>query len=372
MKIKDLGEFGLIEHLRRKLSTSNHQPSTVFKGIGDDTAVIKTSGAKHLLWTTDIMIENVHFFHPSHLQKLCTLYPVLRTLPFMLGWKALAINLSDIASMGGIPKYALVTLGLTGKEDVKFIDELYDGMRAVGSRRLQPAQNAVQIVGGDTTRSPVLVIDVTVIGEVEKKNLLPRSAAKPGDIICVTGCCGDSAAGFEIVKNVVRRPHSVSRAAGCINNERRATSDEYYLISRHLMPTPRLKEARVLTKNNFVNAMIDSSDGLMVSVDLLCKASGFGAKMYGSKIPVSKQLNNVAKNLNQHVSRFYFSGGEDYELVFTVPKNKLSKVLSLVPKKTGTKITAIGEITDTKEISVIGVSGKKIPVSKLGFDHFKR
>ncbi len=190
MKVNKLGEFGLIERIRSAPALASQEaagarprpdghrggqhavPSII--GIGDDTAAIEISPTRYLLWTTDILIEGIHFFS-TH--KLSTFNFQLST-GFMLGWKSLAVNISDIAAMGGIPKYALVTLGLTGNEDVKFIDDLYRGMNALSQFLVSSplvgedkGEGGVQILGGDTSKSPVLVIDVTVIGEVEKKNL---------------------------------------------------------------------------------------------------------------------------------------------------------------------------------------------------------
>ncbi|OIO03570.1 thiamine-phosphate kinase [Candidatus Desantisbacteria bacterium CG_4_10_14_0_8_um_filter_48_22] len=381
MKIKDLGEFGLIDRIRSRVTRNTlSAPTSVgarprpdinrsghvtrgLIGIGDDTAVIPISRGKCLLWTTDILIEGVHFLArlPSYVALAGR-----TSYGFMLGWKVMAVNMSDIASMGGKPKYALVTLGLTGKEDVGFIDDLYRGMNAAGQGLSHPdghreglshCSKGVQVIGGDISKSDSLIIDTTVIGEVEKKNLLLRKGARPGDMICVTGSCGDSAAGFELLKKTVHR-------ASCIVHRQ----NHEYLIKRHLMPSPRVKEAGIIAKNKLATAMIDSSDGLLASVGFICQESGTGAKIHEDMIPVSEQL---IRRTSYVVSRkLVLTGGEDYELVFTVPPAKLKKVLALVPRLTGTPVTAVGEIIKDKSLFIIDNKGRKRTAKNLGFSHF--
>ncbi|OIN96176.1 hypothetical protein AUJ66_07000 [Candidatus Desantisbacteria bacterium CG1_02_38_46] len=414
MKIKKLGEFGLIEHIRRHFTSYTSSPRGThvlrgsgtrltqnFIGIGDDTAVIKISSKKYLLWTTDILIESIHFL-PKHLSLLPFRFRLSPT--FMLGWKALAVNLSDIAAMGGIPQYALVTLGLKGNEDVKFVDELYRGMKSCSGRARYDCSgrpwsaeksskldhyssgrpwSAVKILGGDTTKSPILVIDVSVIGEVEKKNLVLRRGASPGDVICVTGFCGDSAVGLAILRRgSIHRAHcsgTTHPSGGCPGS-----ANERHLICRHLMPTPRLKEARIIAKNHLATSMIDNSDGLLASVKFLCQSSGVGAKIYEDKIPISKQLIKGlfhppraeglsycrSGRVHSAIQKFALTGGEDYELVFTVPPQKLNDVLTKIPELTGTPVTAIGEVTKNKGIFVCNSSGKRKNIKNMGFDHF--
>jgi len=365
MKIKDIGEFGLIDRLcRRYAGRSTQDVVHGFMGIGDDCAVID-NGSKCFLWTTDILIEGVHFFSP-YLPSTVDSGP---STAFMLGWKSMAVNLSDIASMGGIPKYAVVTLGLTGKEDIKFVDELYRGMDSVGQKCSGAIYRTVKIVGGDTSKSPVLMINISVIGEAEKKNLLLRKGACPGDIICVTGSCGDSAAGFEMIKKSVQCQVSSVKYK---KNRRLSTVDCRRLILKHLMPRPRLKEGRIIAENKLATAMIDNSDGLLLSVKFICQPSGVGARIFEDKIPLSKELISAGQTFRFAAKHMALSGGEDYELIFTVPPHKVKEVINRVNRLTGQQVTAIGEITKDKEIYIIGPKGKKETIKNMGFSHFQK
>ena len=371
MKVKKLGEFGLIERIRRFL-TDKQKGKIDFIGIGDDTAVIKILPEKYLLWTTDVLIEGIHFSRVPD--------PFFELVPragwssgYILGWKSLAINLSDIAAMGGVPKYALVTLGLKGNEDIKFVDELYRGMKAVG-------QSETQILGGDISKSPVLMINISVLGEVEKKNLVLRKGARPGDVICVTGFCGDSAAGFELLKcrGDIYDAHSFCH---CENSDVTSKDVAISLVKKHLMPPPRLKESQVIAKNHLATSMIDNSDGLLASIKFLCQTSGVGAKIYEDKIPISQELRNLENHPHLNPSplrgrggwgvNLALTGGEDYELIFTVPPHKLRDVLTKIPKLTTTPVSPVGEIVRDKKIYVFDARGKKRTLKNIGYDHFK-
>jgi len=295
--LQDIGEFGLIRRIAEKKKISDKD---VVVGIGDDTAVLKYKKNLYLLLTTDILIEGVHF------NKKAT--------PFQIGWKALAVNISDIAAMGGIPKYALVSLGLKKNLSLKFVDEIYQGIRSLAKKF------RVKIVGGDTVASSKIVINVALTGEVEKKYLTLRKGAKIGDKIYVTGRLGDSISG------------------------------------KHLSFIPRVKEARYLVKNLHPTAMIDISDGLFSDLKRICEASDVGAKIEQKKIPVSREAVSLQNAL---------TGGEDFELLFTVSK----KYNNLV-KSAKFSITQIGEITK-RGIILLDERNKNIHLKETGFDHFK-
>ncbi len=316
MKLSQLGEFGLIELLAKEIGKLSKD---VVVGIGDDAAVLKILNPKSeirtrklLLITTDTLIENVHF--------------KLKTTPFFdLGYKALISNVSDIVSMGGYPTYALVTIGANRNLSVKKVEELYRGIRKAARKY------KVEIVGGDTVQSPKeLVVSITLLGEVEKVCLLTRSNAKIGDAILVTGEFGGPAA------------------------------QKY--IPRPSYPVPRTRESRVIAKSHLATSMIDSSDGLVRSVLEICKASRVGARIWLDPVPAAKKA-----TLDQALY-----GGEEYELVFTAPRSKAVELRDLIRKRTGTRVTIVGEIVSRKRgVKLVDTHGKAAFPRKGGYEHFK-
>jgi thiamine-monophosphate kinase len=300
MKLTRLGEFGLISRLAK------HQPqlpSTVV-GIGDDCAVLEGQG-KYLLITTDALVEGVHFRRKG-------------LSFFALGQKALAANISDIAAMGGWPTHAVVTVGLPRSLSVKSVDDLYRGFNSLAK------QHRIDLVGGDTVASPkALFISITLLGEVEKKNLVLRSTAKVGDLICVTGRFGGPA--------------------------------KAKFVPRPLFLVPRLKEARTLAKIRMATAMIDSSDGLVRSVLELCKASKVGARIFTDQVPVAK-----GATLDQALY-----GGEEYELVFTTRPGRQ-------PKAKGLRYSIVGEIVGRRSgVKLVDKRGKIKEPRSGGYEHFR-
>lgn len=301
MRLRDLGEIEFIKRISKRIKTD----SSVIKGIGDDAAVIKWRPDKHLLFASDMMIEGVHFN--------------LKDGPYRIGRKALAVNISDIAAMGGEPRYAVLSLGLPGGLSVKFMDRLYSGLLYMAKRY------GVNMVGGDTNSSGKLTIDLSVIGKVRKKELCLRSGAKPGDIILVTGALGGSIRG------------------------------------KHLAFIPRLAEARFLAKNFKIHSMIDISDGLSLDLGRMCGASMAGARIYESLIPISEG-SSLEGALHD---------GEDFELLFTVPKNTVKDLIRKFKRRFKTPISAIGEMTKRREgVTIIDRFGKKEPLRDEGFKHF--
>ncbi len=317
MKLSEIGEFGLIDRLAKIIGKPS---SKVIIGVGDDAAVLEIPGSrlkiqnrsknqnhKYLLITTDTLIENIHFKLPQKNGRNREF--ILRRDPFfLLGKKALAVNISDIAAMGGVPTFAVVTIGAPSGFSVERIVGLYKGIKA------EAVRHQVSIVGGDTVRSPrELIISITLLGEVEKDNLLTRSGAKAGDMICVTGKFGGPASHkFDI---------------------------------RYSLPKGRLKEAQTIARSRLAHSLIDSSDGLVRSVIELCKASKVGARIWEEKVPVASGA-TLAQALY---------GGEEYELVFTVPKAKLSRLNKV-------KFSIVGEIVPRSE--------KSSPATG-GYEHFK-
>jgi thiamine-monophosphate kinase len=328
MKISDLGEFGLIDRIGRTAVRSTKRAPI---GIGDDAAALLLSPSAALLATTDMLIEGVHF-------------DLKTTDLYSLGWKAAAANLSDIAAMGGMPRFCLTALGIPSSLTVEQIDEFYLGLSDCIRK-----QRTV-LVGGDTCASRKdFVISVTVLGEADRKRVITRAGARPGDLIYVTGTLGDSAAGLELLKAGVR-----SRKPGV----RR-------LIERHLRPTPRVAEGRKLALSGLASAMIDVSDGLSSDLGHLCVQSRAGAEVYADRIPFSNELTSI-KGLEQQPFEYALSGGEDYELLFTSPVEREREVMSL-----RIRATVIGAVTRRMGMRMVTEKGEIRPMAPAGYDHFR-
>lgn len=313
VNLKELGEFALIRHLMRGISTED---PAVIAGIGDDAAVIRCGAKKFILLTTDSMIENIHFS-----LDLLTAYQI--------GEKAMAVNLSDIAAMGGIPKYALVSIALTPETSVAFVNEVYRGIKKMAARF------AVAIVGGDTARSPRnMMINISLMGEVTDAFLVRRSGAKAGNKIFVTGHLGATAA---------------ARLAG-----------------KHIPPLPLVSEGREIIKKFKPTSMIDISDGLGSDLLRICEASRVGAKIYEEAIPISDKTRTVAKKIKKAPLKLALDGGEDYQLLFTATARKDGKTAFL----TKVSVSEIGEITREKELILIDKKGNSRQLLPAGYDHF--
>jgi thiamine-monophosphate kinase len=327
MKIEKIGEFGLIDLIKRKTFSKDKK---VLVNIGDDAAVIKPSKDKLLIFTTDTLMEKVHFD--------------LRYFTFkQIGWKAMVANLSDIAAMGGLPKFALVTIGLPKSISVEDVISIYDGMTAIGKRY------ECKIIGGDTFFSPKgIFISIVLLGEVEKKFLVRRSGTKKGDLICITGDLGEAQAGLEFLKKNPRKKSP--------------------LIRKHLNPSPRINEARTLVKNLKINSMIDISDGLSSELFHLSEENDLGAIIYETKIPISLNCIKAGNLLKKSHLLWALSSGEEYELLFTISGKELPN-LEKVKRKI--KVSVIGEMVDKKETVMLQEkSGKKRKLRKTGFKHF--
>ena len=335
MRISDLGEFGLIRNIQR---LSLRKSSSALIGIGDDAAALKVSSSKTLLVTTDMLLEEIHFdfsFTDFH----------------SLGWKSAAANLSDIAAMGGVPRYCLTSIGIPDHISVEQIKDFYRGFHSLMKT------HKTMLVGGDTCHSrSKMVISVTVLGEINKKNLLSRAGAKPGDKVFVTGTLGDSAAGLEILKK--RGKGQVGMVKG---------AEARTLISRHLRPVPRTAEGRAIARSGCASAMIDISDGLSSDLSHICEQSGVGAEIRSDRIPISPALMKLSGGLTMPVLFYALSGGEDYELLFTVPPGKIKRLQSLhIP------VTEIGTIKRGKTMHLIDGSNRKRRLQPGGYDHFRR
>ncbi len=313
MKLTQIGEFGLINRIYKPPKDKN-----ILVGIGDDTAVVKV-GKKLLLLTTDTLVDGDHFSF-----KYFT--------PEQVGKKAIEINVSDIGSMGGIPKYALVSLVLPKDLNVEVIDKIYKGMRSSGDK------HKVEIIGGNITHGKQLVIDIAMVGEVKKENLCLRSHAKEKDFILVTGDLGSSAAGLNLFLKNIKSHNEVK--------------------NKHLEPKAKLHKVKPFLK--YINAMIDVSDGLASEVKHICEQSNVGAIIFKDNIPISEETRRAAKAVHKDPLDYALYGGEDFELVFTVSEKNLSKVKGFL----------VGEITKRKGVYLYS-RGKEKLISRHGYDHFK-
>jgi thiamine-monophosphate kinase len=326
-QIRQVGEFGLIELIKKRILSKDKK---VLVNIGDDAAVFKTSSDKLLIFTTDTMVERVHFD-----LRYCTFKEI--------GWKAMAANLSDVAAMGGLPTYALVTVGLPRSARSTDVLSIYEGATEIAKRY------NCEIIGGDTTLvKRDLFISIALLGEVEKKFLVTRGGAKKGDVICITGKLGEAQAGLEFLKRFGRCNLS--------------------LVKKHLKPQPKIDQARALIRNLKVNSMIDISDGLSSELFHLAEESKVGALLYEQKIPVSAKCLKAASLLNRNPLKCALSSGEEYELLFTVNRRDKSK-LERIKSKLG--ISVMGEITDKRRgVRMVRKSGAVQELKKSGFAHF--
>lgn len=324
VKLKELGEWGLIEEIDRLVGPL---PDSVLIGIGDDAAAWESLGPVQIA-TTDTLAQGVHFR--------------LKDMPWHdLGWKALAISLSDIAAMGGIPDYALVSLCLPGEREVEEVRELYRGL--LGIARI----HRVGVVGGNITAFSSVIIIITVIGHLQGKVALTRDAAKPGDQIAVTGYLGTSAAGLRLLTSALAVDSET--AALCKQAFRR--------------PQPRVDEGQTLLDAG-VRAAIDISDGLISDLGHVCQRSQVGARIRLSRIPIHPLLKGA---IGHQAEALALAGGEDYELLFTAPSVILRGLEKNMP------INIIGEVMSGPpgQVEVVDDEGKPIPWAKPGWEHFR-
>jgi thiamine-monophosphate kinase len=328
--LREIGEFGLIRRIRKWMTASD---PALIQGIGDDVAVIEM-GTRALLITTDILIEGIHF-NKSWID------------PFQLGKKALAVNISDIASMGGVPKYFLISFGLPKNLPLSFVSSFYRGLKK------EAKQFRVELIGGDTSLAQKITINICLLGEGKKSDLLFRKGAKVGDDLFVSGTLGDAALGLK----VLQRKGKTKGAEG--------------LIQKHLSPRPRVELGQAIAKHHLATAMIDISDGLLIDTSHLLEESGVGARIWEDQIPLSGLYQKWIHSFSRGPFRFALSGGEDYELLFTAPSEMRERISSFT-HSLKIPITRIGEILPQKEgLHLTKKNGKDYSPSHLGFEHFK-
>jgi thiamine-monophosphate kinase len=333
MRLSELGEFGLIKLISSIGARYEDLRSTpwreVLVGIGDDAAVWQSDSGIQLA-TTDTLVQDIHFD--------------LDVISWEeLGWKALAVNLSDIAAMGGIPRYALLSLALPAHLEVadvsKFIDSMMNTAKEFG----------VAIVGGNIAVAPNVIVTVAIIGCTKGNAMLRRATASPGEQIAVTGYVGSSAAGLEMLKG-----KSVS------------DSEARNLLRRsHCRPVPRVREGQILIEEG-VKTAIDISDGLVADLDHICESSNVSAKIKIEQVPVHPM---VAANFPNYQDLALY-GGEDYELLFTADEATIARAKQVL----GCPVTVIGDITHEKlpkRVTLVDNQGNIVPCKKGGWEHFK-
>jgi thiamine-monophosphate kinase len=326
-------EFGLIRSLRRRLPP----PAGVTVGIGDDCAVLQPTPGARLLVTTDLFLEDIHFRRRW-------------AAPADVGWKSLAVNLSDVASMGGQPRWAVVALACPLGTPAADAEAFYDGALTLA------ATHGTAIVGGDTSVSPAgWLVNVTLVGEAVTPFL--RSGARPGDIVALTGDLGASAAGLAVLEH----PEAARTVSA-------ATLD--HVRRRHLRPAPRVAEGRWLAGAAGVSAMIDLSDGLTKDLGHVLEESGVGAEVHVDRLPVDGPTREVAAAFGTDPLAWATGGGEDYELLLTCAAAEFPRLADGLARATGTTLTALGRIVASpRELRLLDASGVAIAATP-GFEHF--
>ncbi len=337
--LKQLGETGLIERLRSRLSSGTGRLTL---GIGDDCAAYAAKPGNLQLISTDALIENVHF-------------DLKHAPPHALGRKSIAVNVSDIAAMGGTPVLAVISLGIPKTLSVSFLDALYQGIDS------SLKEHGLDLAGGDTVASPKhLFINVTIVGEVRKNRMVPRDGAKPGDAVWVTGYPGESALGLKILQSKRKKWLGLKK-----HRER--------MIQAHLDPTPRLAETQKLLKSGVrPTAMMDVSDGLAQDLHRICDASGAGALIREPDLPQSAAMQAVCAKNRLNIRELILSGGEDYEILFTTRTQDVRRVKRQFHNAL-TPVTLIGEVT-SRSGNVLLESGRAEQTllrRSMGFQHFQ-
>lgn len=331
------GEFGLIDLLTEELGAPLDED--IVRTIGDDAAVYKIGNGRVHVVTTDVLIENIHFDR--------TFMPME-----YLGVKSMAVNVSDIVAMNARPRFVTIALGVPHNVSVEMIQEVYKGIKkscdAFG----------MTLIGGDTVAAQKMMLSVTIIGEAEEEAVVYRHGASVGDVICVTGDIGASYAGLRLL---LEQNQQLQKAG---NGFKPVLNDYRYVIQRHLTPTPRLSAIDAFQKAEVrPNAMIDISDGLASEIQHICRQSYCGARLIAKQLPIHEETKKVAGLFSQDADTYALYGGEDYELLLTLPEASFNKL----PKDA---FTRIGVITEEESIVIETPEGAAIPLQGKGYQHF--
>jgi thiamine-monophosphate kinase len=331
----DFSEDELIAAVRRLLSD---ETPGVRQGIGDDAALVEL-GAHLTVLTTDLLVEDVHF-RTSQIGARD------------LGAKALAVNVSDVAAMGGSPRFGLISLGLPAGTDMAWVVELYGGLRDAAT------DYGMTLVGGDTSLAANVVISVTVVGEVAKNGAVLRSGARPGDRVVVTGALGASGGGLWLAG---RDPHDVGPAL--------ASDWGRELVAAHVRPVARVGEGQTLAQAG-ATAMMDISDGLAIDLARLCQESEVGAAIALDAVPIAEGLQALQAAGGPDALELALSGGEDYELLATIAPGAVHRAEGKLRERFGTALTDVGEIRKERGLLAVGSDGTEKPLEPRGWDHF--
>jgi thiamine-monophosphate kinase len=327
-----LSETALITALAREFGPV---PSEVILGIGDDCAALALSGTDYLLWTVDTLVEGVHF-------------DLAYTTLTQLGWKSLAVNLSDIAAMGGVPHHALLSLGWPPNRERGLALEFAAGL-AQAAR-----EYGVAVIGGDTVASPSgITVTVTLIGQVPASQMLRRSTAQVGDLIFVTGPLGEAAAGLTILRQGLALAQDLKET----------------LVEAQLLPRPQLAAGRLLAQEGLATALIDTSDGVATDLYHICQASGVGARLKASAVPVSPRVQSAAPDLGRDPLTLALTGGEDYLLLFTSPPESVARLAQVFLKAGLPAPLPLGRIVPGDRV-ILETSAGDMDISGKGYDHF--
>ena len=328
-----IGEDDLVRRIRAAAGSAQ---DGVLVGIGDDCAVLGTTPGTHLVAKTDLLIEDVHFR-----RRYAEMADV--------GWKALAVNVSDIASMGARSRWALVALACPATATADDIEALYEGMLALAR------EHGIAVVGGDTSSSPSgWFVNVTLLGEATRAIL--RSTGRAGDVVAVTGTLGRSAAGLAVLE----RDH----APAGVDADSLAE-----VTAAHLRPQPRVAEGRWLGAADGVTAMMDLSDGLAIDLPRLCAESGVGARVDVDSVPIAPATRRVADALGRDALAWATGGGEDYELLVACASEAFDGLADGLARATGTALTRVGVLERAEGVRFVDAHGHPVEVAR-GFEHF--
>jgi thiamine-monophosphate kinase len=338
-ELSTLGEFGLIDRISG--TVSHVQPGTKL-GIGDDAAVLEIPAGEQLVVSTDMLVEGIHFdlgFHPLHL----------------LGYKAVAVNLSDIAAMNAVPRQILVSIGLSNRFSLEAVDALYEGIRQACK------EYNVDLVGGDTTASRAgLILSITALGSQKSENLVTRSGAKDGDLVCVSGDLGAAYMGLQILS----REKKVYEVDPDMQPELK--DEQAYLIQRQLKAEARTDLVYEFAEKEIrPTSMMDVSDGLASELFHICTQSKVGVHIFEDKLPIENLTRLAASDFGLSPVTCAMNGGEDYELLFTVPQSDYDKVSKMED------VSIIGVIRDASAgKKLVLKSGQVIDITAQGWQHF--
>jgi len=330
MKLKDIGEFGFIDRVK---SETLVRTENVIKGIGDDCSVYRSTRDLVTLFTTDMLVEDIHF-------------QLKATPPGKLGRKSIAVNLSDIAAMGGIPKEALISIAIPDRVPVEYLDAIYEGMKSMAR------EFDVNLLGGDTTSSiSHLVINVALVGEAREQEVLYRSGAERDDIVFLTGPVGSAAAGLDLLL------------------ENRSFDGQEALLEAHRDPSPHVEAGRIIAAQGVAHSLIDVSDGLAGDLGHICAESKVGALIEEAKIPTTELFRAYCDHFELDAMHLMLHIGEDYVLLGSVPEKAAGK-LEKALKAGGCAFFPIGKIVAEPGLRLLDREGSVREIKPSGWNHF--